>query len=178
MEDVMNIGELALYLNMSIASVYHLVAAGKIPGVKVGKQWRFSRKVIDDWLQNSGKKPVSVLVVEDDPVIRNLVVGVLQKAGHHCIGAECVKDARTLLEDIEFNVVFLDLLLPDGTGLDVVESAAKLSVVPEITIITGHPDHEMIESVRALLPYVTILNKPVKLETLLELTARSSRASA
>ena len=58
---VMTVSEVAAYLRMADSTVYRLVKEGKIPGRKVGGGWRFSRKVIDDWLANpsgdgAGKK--------------------------------------------------------------------------------------------------------------------------
>lgn len=47
----MNIKELANYLDMSKWTLYRKVEKGTIPGAKVGKKWKFAKKVIDDWLQ-------------------------------------------------------------------------------------------------------------------------------
>lgn len=49
----MTISDLAEYLQVSKSSLYKLVQQGKVPGQKVGKHWRFSRAVIDRWLQGS-----------------------------------------------------------------------------------------------------------------------------
>ncbi len=173
MNDVMDLSQLASYLKMSKASLYHLLGAGKVPGTKVGKQWRFSKDTIDKWLAGPKRHSANVLVVEDDLLVREVVIPVLAQAGHHCVGADCVKSALTLLEEVEFDIVFLDLLLPDGTGLDVVTAAGQLRVPPDIVVVTGHPDHELVDSVRSVLPYVTVLGKPVKFEALVRLAGRA-----
>lgn len=49
--DVMTIDELAGYLKLSKSTLYKLSQEGKVPGRKVGKHWRFSRPVIDRWLE-------------------------------------------------------------------------------------------------------------------------------
>lgn len=49
----MTIDDLATYLQLSKSSLYKLAQEGRIPGQKVGKHWRFSRVVIDRWLQGS-----------------------------------------------------------------------------------------------------------------------------
>jgi excisionase family DNA binding protein len=46
----MTITDLAAYLQVSKSSLYKLVQAGKVPGQKVGKHWRFRRGAIDRWL--------------------------------------------------------------------------------------------------------------------------------
>jgi excisionase family DNA binding protein len=50
-DPVMTIDDLAEYLKLSKSSVYKLCQAGKIPGQKVGRHWRFHRDVIDTWLK-------------------------------------------------------------------------------------------------------------------------------
>jgi len=47
---VMTIDELAEYLKLSKSTLYKLCRAGKIPGQKVGRHWRFHKAVIDRWL--------------------------------------------------------------------------------------------------------------------------------
>lgn len=52
-DTVMTIDELAEYLKLSRSTLYKLCQAGKIPGQKVGRHWRFHREVIDRWLTDS-----------------------------------------------------------------------------------------------------------------------------
>lgn len=49
-EQVMTIDELAAYLKVAKSTLYKLAQAGKVPGQKVGKHWRFRRESIDTWL--------------------------------------------------------------------------------------------------------------------------------
>lgn len=48
----MTISDLAEYLQLSKSSLYKLVQAGKVPGQKVGKHWRFHRAAIEQWLMS------------------------------------------------------------------------------------------------------------------------------
>lgn len=50
---VMTIDELAEYLKLSKSTLYKLCQAGKIPGQKIGRHWRFRRAVIDRWLDRT-----------------------------------------------------------------------------------------------------------------------------
>ena len=54
-DEVLTIDELAVYLKVSKSSLYKLAQAGKVPGQKVGKHWRFRRDVIDRWLDTTRK---------------------------------------------------------------------------------------------------------------------------
>ncbi len=49
--DVMTIEQLSSYLQLSRSTLYKLAQEGKLPGQKVGKHWRFSKQVIDEWLR-------------------------------------------------------------------------------------------------------------------------------
>ena len=48
--DVMTLYEVAKYLKLHRMTVYKLVREGKIPALKVGGQWRFSRLRLEAWL--------------------------------------------------------------------------------------------------------------------------------
>lgn len=50
-ESVLTIDELAEYLKISKSTLYKLVQEGEVPGQKVGRHWRFSRRVIDRWIE-------------------------------------------------------------------------------------------------------------------------------
>jgi len=47
---VFTIGELAGYLKISKSTLYKLAQEGSVPGVKVGRHWRFHRGAVDAWL--------------------------------------------------------------------------------------------------------------------------------
>ena len=51
-DQVMTLEELAIYLKLPKSTVYKLVQDGRIPGQKLGKQWRFGKQAIDQWLNN------------------------------------------------------------------------------------------------------------------------------
>lgn len=53
MRDVLTIDQLADYLQIPKSTLYKLVQEGKVPGKKVGRQWRFHREAVDIWLAES-----------------------------------------------------------------------------------------------------------------------------
>lgn len=55
-DQVMTLEELAVYLKLPKSTLYKLVQGGRIPGQKLGKQWRFGKQAIDQWL-NSEHSP-------------------------------------------------------------------------------------------------------------------------
>ena len=48
---LMTIEEVSEYLRFHPSTVYRLVRRGQLPGVKLGKQWRFDRHALEDWLR-------------------------------------------------------------------------------------------------------------------------------
>jgi PTS system nitrogen regulatory IIA component len=50
MENIMTLEEVAKYLKMKPQTIYLWAQKGQIPAVKLGKEWRFRRDVIDEWL--------------------------------------------------------------------------------------------------------------------------------
>jgi len=54
--DIMTIDELSVYLRVSKSTLYKLVQSGALPGQKVGKQWRFHKDAVDEWLARNPRQ--------------------------------------------------------------------------------------------------------------------------
>ena len=92
-----------------------------------------------------------VLFVEDDPSFRRLSAVLARRAGHVTEAVDSVAAALALLQQESFDLVALDLELPDGTGLQVcerilAESGKDLSMV----VITGHKDPDLARGCESL----------------------------
>jgi excisionase family DNA binding protein len=58
MDEILDIRQAAEYLQIKERTVYRLVGEGAIPGIKVGGQWRFSKKCLEEmFLKVTGKQP-------------------------------------------------------------------------------------------------------------------------
>ena len=55
-DEIMTLKELSVYLKLPKSTVYKLVQDGRIPGQKLGKQWRFGKKAINEWLNNQSPR--------------------------------------------------------------------------------------------------------------------------
>jgi excisionase family DNA binding protein len=51
--DVLTIEELSAYLKIPKSTLYKLVREGKIPSQKIGRHWRFRKRAIDHWLEET-----------------------------------------------------------------------------------------------------------------------------
>ena len=81
-----------------------------------------------------------VLVVDDEAEIRSSLEEILREEGYGVAGAATAAEAAVLLQDAPYDVVLLDIWLPDRDGLDVLADIRKLAIEnrPEVVIISGH----------------------------------------
>lgn len=66
MDTLMTIDEVAAYLRLSKDTVYRMAQSGRIPGSKVGTQWRFRRGDVDRWLEQNKNVAPAVGSEDDD----------------------------------------------------------------------------------------------------------------
>src|SRR3989304_2401053 len=64
--NIFTVGEVAAYLKLPISTVYRLAERREIPGHKVGRQWRFQRAVIDEWLRKRSETRTTTILVAGD----------------------------------------------------------------------------------------------------------------
>ena len=91
-----------------------------------------------------------ILTIDDEKLVCMLIGDVARQAGHVAACAHDLDSARHLMrnsqDDRIWDVIFLDVLLPDGNGFDILPELSKLPSRPEIIMITGHADPDDAES--------------------------------
>lgn len=92
--------------------------------------------------------PKCVLIVDDEPDIRELLEITLGRMGIDTRAAECLEQARALLESQEFDLCLTDMRLPDGDGIDLVAHIQCLDAELPVAVITAHGNVDC--AVRAL----------------------------
>jgi two-component system response regulator AtoC len=78
-----------------------------------------------------------VLVVDDDNVLRKVITEQLSRAEFQATAAASAREALQLLGDTDFDVVLLDIRMPDMTGLDALQEIRKLEDPPEVVMLTA-----------------------------------------
>jgi two-component system NtrC family response regulator len=81
-----------------------------------------------------------ILIVDDDRDFCQWTTEILKGAGHDPSYALTMSEGRRSVEEGLFDIVFLDVRLPDGYGLDLVPNALRSRSEPEVIIITGNVD--------------------------------------
>ena len=80
----------------------------------------------------------TILVVDDEENLRRTLALILQREGYNVITAASVKEARGCLEGGAFNLVFLDVKLPDGSGLTLLSEMRDRHPDLPVLILTAH----------------------------------------
>ena len=90
----------------------------------------------------SGNPTAAVLIIDDDKVICDWITNVVTQLGHRAVSAHLLRDGLKRLQSEPFDVVFVDVHLPDGDGLAILSKIKAAQSSPESIVITalGHPD--------------------------------------
>ena len=86
---------------------------------------------------------INILIVDDEENARKNVGKFLQSKGYEVNGVGTLKEARVALQRGDGDVVLLDVQLPDGFGLTLLNEVSQLPFKPPIIVITGYGDIEM-----------------------------------
>lgn len=148
--------EVLEYLQVNLRTVYRLIKAGKIPAVRVGRQWRFRKRDIDAWLETQRIRgarvknvpdepqadavphPARVLVVDDEEPIRDLLARTLALAQYE---VDVAKDGQTAMDRmrmVQYDLLITDLRMPGVDGLNVIREARRLRADIPVIILTGY----------------------------------------
>src|SRR5690242_5026743 len=184
--------EVLEYLQVNLRTVYRLIKAGRIPAVRVGRQWRFRKRDIDAWLESqrprgarggsaAGARSASpapaggrprVLVVDDEASIRDLLSKTLALAEYD---VDLAPDGRTALDRLRimpYDLLITDLKMPGVDGLSVIREARRLKTDLPVVIITGYStEASAIEAVN--LGVSGYLTKPFRVPRVLAVAAKA-----
>ncbi len=82
----------------------------------------------------------NVLIVDDDPIFFEPLVFYIKNIGHACDVGQTLAKGKEMAAANEYDIIFLDIILPDGSGLDAIGTFKGMPHSPEIIIITGRAD--------------------------------------
>jgi two-component system nitrogen regulation response regulator NtrX len=104
-----------------------------------------------------------VLIIDDEAEIRDSLEEILREESYTVTTAATGDEGLTLVRDAAYDVVLLDIWLPDRDGMDVLKEINALEAKPEVIIISGHGTIET--AVRATkLGAFDFLEKPLSLD--------------
>jgi excisionase family DNA binding protein len=185
--------EVLAYLQVNLRTVYRLIKAGKIPAVRVGRQWRFRKRDIDAWLDSQRTQAGGggtataipqlrpehprVLVVDDEASIRDLLAKTLALAEYDVDTASDASTALSRVRAAEYDLLIADLRMPGMDGLTLIRQVKKIHAEMPVIIITGFSSEaSAIEAVN--LGVAGYLRKPFRVPEVLAAAAKALGAPA
>ena len=84
----------------------------------------------------------NVLIIDDEEYIRNVLCRRVEKLNHPAWAAESLNQGTQMIEEVDFDLIFLDVNLPDGNGLELLHFIKQQPSKPEVVIITAVGDPE------------------------------------
>ena len=90
-------------------------------------------------------RSLNVMVVDDEPGIRDLFNDVIAMRGHQAICAASGSEALEKLQDQHVDVIFLDIRMPNGDGISTLKQIRKLKPMPKVVMITGCGSRDVVD---------------------------------
>jgi len=164
--EILTIRDVAAYLKLPVSTVYRLAERRDLPGHKVGRQWRFHKSVLDDWFrQHAARTRSTLLVVDDDEAVRELMLTALQTKQRHVLAASNGEEALEVVRKTDVDLVLLDLAMPGLNGVDTFRELHALKPTLPVVIVTGYPDSDLMARALEIGPF-TMISKPVEFNQL------------
>jgi CheY-like chemotaxis protein len=114
-------------------------------------------------------KACSILLIDDEPALRDILSRVMTDAGHRVTVAANGKEASKMLTGAAFDVVLTDVIMPEKDGMQVISELRKK--FPEVRIIAmsggGHVSRDQYLKIAKGLGAHAVLEKPFPNQQLL-----------
>jgi CheY-like chemotaxis protein len=117
--------------------------------------------------------PPRILLVDDNTIVRDMLVDLVGSLGYHADAAVGGKEALDLFDRGRYGVVLTDLVMPGMSGWEVLAALRQRDPHIPVVIVTGSP---VVGDPRAAQPGVAILKKPVDVTALDSMIKQMLRA--
>lgn len=87
----------------------------------------------------------NILIIDDEKAIREMMQSMISRLGYNIFTAGTIKQGSELMDNHPIDIVFLDIFLPDGNGLEMLPKIKQNPSSPEVVIITGAGSDEAAE---------------------------------
>jgi len=167
---LLTVREVAEVLHVHTNTVRHWSDRGLIKTYRVGPRGdrRFKASDLNGFITairpNLGG---AVLVVDDDPGIRQLLEDAVVEQGYKAVAVESGERALEELERQRFDLIFLDLMLPGLSGVDVLRAIKETNKRTVVAVITGYGDDPVALEALSLGP-LFLIRKPFKASDITE----------
>ncbi len=102
-----------------------------------------------------------ILLVDDDPQMVKLLIEILEGEDLQVTGASTAAEGIAELESTDFRVVFLDLIMPGGSGIELLKAIEQQDRKTPVVLVTGAGDAAIIDEAMNFGP-ITLIRKPIR----------------
>ncbi|MFA6235997.1 MAG: response regulator [Bacteriovorax sp.] len=95
------------------------------------------------------KKNLTVLIVDDEPDILELMEEEFNYCGYNTLTAICGNDAIKILDSQKVDIVVSDYKMPNGNGMSVLSHVNKMAIRPIFFFVSGQADVSVEDALRA-----------------------------
>ncbi len=167
MKEYLTSHELASLLKLNPVTITRKAKKGEIPAVRIGKQFRFDRDQIEHWmLRKSINKIEHIMIIDDEPVIGRLFKDILERNGYQVTTFLKSTDVLGLIQRQHYDLMFIDLMMPEIDGAELIHRVRDMGIKTPIVIVTGYPDSRLMEKAMEKGPF-TVIKKPFSNEDIL-----------
>ena len=82
----------------------------------------------------------NILIIDDDDMMCSTLSSLVERRGHSAFRALTLREGLESVRERDIDVVFLDVKMPDGSGLDILSKLEASPSSPEVIIVTGYGD--------------------------------------
>jgi CheY-like chemotaxis protein len=127
-------GWIRVYSAPGIGSIFHIF----FPVVSPGAKGEIKEEVTREQLRGEGER---ILIVEDEESVRKVTIEALTENGYEVTDVASATEAMEVFKKNkhDFDLAFCDIVLPDGTGLQLVEKLIVLKPELKIVLTSGYP---------------------------------------
>lgn len=108
----------------------------------------------------------SILVVDDEPLVRDLLVQFLSLRGYRASGAAGVVEALEMIKESPPQLILLELIMPGMNGVELLRTLRERDYPGRVIVMTGSQSEDLLEEAWALGPQ-EVQAKPIDLDRLL-----------
>jgi len=171
--DILTAHEAGMFLGAHVETIRRLARRGDIPSFKVGKDWRFSKQALIEWMKSAPVRQnigTSVLIVDDDEKTCLALSEMVAKFGCQGRWTTSGREGLRMLAADTPDVVLLDLRMPEMSGVEFLGHLRATEQDLPVVVVTGYPQGRLMEQAMKYGP-ILLLAKPVD-RALLERTIR------
>jgi len=115
-----------------------------------------------------GANQITILIVEDDPDLRESLAAALRDEGYHVVWAQDADEAIASVKAHKASMIFMDICLPDMNGVEVYKAIKKIQPAVTTVMMTGFFVQDLVDEAISAGAY-DILYKPFTVDDILKM---------